>query len=90
MSNSTNMVDPLNDNEKDEMKALQDERKIAGEGKGPQFTDSQRARLSELQNRETAEKEQAKTDKEDAKAEKDEAKAEQQQKKGGSGGTMGK
>lgn len=64
------MVDPLNDNEKDEMKALQDERKIAGEGKGPQFTDSQRARLSELQNRETAAKEEAKADKEDAKAEK--------------------
>lgn len=44
----------LSEQEKEEMKALQDMRRLAGEGGKDrvQFTDSQRIRLSELQNKE--------------------------------------
>lgn len=41
---------PLSDNEKQELKALQDERK----GSGGHMSDSSRLRLSELQNRQKA------------------------------------
>lgn len=41
----------LSEQEKEEMKALQEMRKGAGNG-GTTFTDSQRIRLSELQNKE--------------------------------------
>lgn len=41
------MVEPLSDNEKQEMKALQDERKATG----GHMSDSSRTRLSALQNR---------------------------------------
>lgn len=46
----------LSDNEKQEMKALQDERKATG----GHMSDSSRIRLSELQNREVAAKDEKK------------------------------
>ena len=55
------MTEPLNDQEKEEMKALQEIRKGAGNG-GTVMSDSQRLRLSELQNRQGEAKQEKKAE----------------------------
>lgn len=61
------MANPLSDNEKDELKALQDIRKGAGNGETV-MSDSQRLRLSELLNRQQEAKQESKKEQSSAAA----------------------